>query len=257
MRCRSPGAARGFPHIISGNNYYGAVGTNKRFALHGSVPTVGLLCGGLSTRMGRKKELQLFRGRPLIGLIAECLSMMGYKVYLLASTRDAQAISNATGGKFPVLVDAFEVRTPLNGLRTLLEAVDGCAFLLGGDSPIINNQLIDDALALCDRGFAAALPLWRGGRVDTVHAAYSSSLLELLDTRLSQEGADLSMANFVRNITPIAFMEAERYGLALGDADTALELTLLEHLYNGRGCTSARGHFSLPPSQALAGRAGR
>ncbi|BBE41448.1 molybdenum cofactor guanylyltransferase [Conexivisphaera calida] len=207
------------------------------------MPTVGLLCGGLSTRMGRKKELQRFRGRPLIELIAECLSKMGYNVYLLASSRDAQAISSATGGKFPVLVDSYEARTPLNGLRTLLGAVDGCAFLLGGDSPIINNQLIDDALALCDRGFAAVLPLWRGGRVDTVHAAYSSSLLELLDARLLQEGADLSMANFLRDVNPVAFMEAERYGLALGDADTALELTLLEHLYNGRGCMIARGRI--------------
>ncbi len=200
---------------------------------------VGLLCGGLSTRMGRKKELQTFRGRPLIRLIAECLSGMGYRVYLLASAGDAEAISRAVGGGFPVLVDASDSRTPLNGLRSLLSAVEGCAFLLGGDSPIVDGRLIEDALSLCERGFAAVLPAWRGGRMDTVHAAYSSSLLGVLEAELSR-GGDLSMAGFVKRVAPVAFLEAERYGLALGDADTALELTLLERLYNGRGC--ARGH---------------
>jgi len=203
--------------------------------------SVGLLCGGLSSRMGRKKELQPFRGVPLITAIAECLSGLGFDVRLLASRADYDAVFRATGGRFPVLVDQLDTRTPLNGLRALLGARDGCAFLLGGDSPIVDPALINDALDLCETGFSAVLPLWRGGRVDTVHAAYSSSLRGALDAALA--GPDLSMARFLRDVSPIAFLEAERYGLALGDADTALEFGLLERLYNGRGCAGVRGRF--------------
>ncbi|MGC9116229.1 MAG: molybdenum cofactor guanylyltransferase, partial [Conexivisphaera sp.] len=204
------------------------------------VGTVGLLCGGLSTRMGHKKELQPFRGRPLLAVVAECLSGLGHSVHILASRADAEAARAITGGRYPILVDRTEARTPLNGLRSLLEVTPPgeCAFLLGGDSPIIDPSLISDALGLCARGFAAVLPMWGGGMVDTVHAAYSPSVRGILEERLGSPGSDLSMAAFIRSIHPVAFLEAERYGLALGDADTRMEMTLLEHLYNGRGCSA-------------------
>ncbi len=207
----------------------------------------------MSTRMGRKKELLPFRGRPLLLVAAECLLGMGYDVYLLASPRDADRISAVAGGRFRVLIDKYDLSTPLNGLRSLLDAANGCAFLLGGDSPFVSRGLIEDSLDLCERGFQAVLPMWAGGRVDTVHAAYSSSLLGPLEDMLSRRSPDLSMARLISSASPIAFLEAERYWPALGDADTAMEMSILERMYNGRGCALARG----PRAGPGAGSGGR
>lgn len=101
-----------------------------------------ILAGGESTRMGSDKSLVDFHGKSQREYLFELLSDYCDEVFL--SCNPSQQIPS----KFNPLPDAFELKSPLNGILTAFTHNHGTAWLcLPVDMPNINARIIEHLLA--------------------------------------------------------------------------------------------------------------
>jgi molybdopterin-guanine dinucleotide biosynthesis protein A len=142
-----------------------------------------ILAGGKSSRMGRNKALLPMPGaaggRPrIIDAVAQTMSALFSRVIL--SVHEAGVFPDLS---LPEVVDRYPETGPIGGITSVLESGEANIFCVACDMPFLNPELIE---YLC--GFAdcdVVVPVWRG-KIETLHAVYSGSMLPHFQESLKQ-----------------------------------------------------------------------
>jgi molybdopterin-guanine dinucleotide biosynthesis protein A len=130
---------------------------------HGAI----ILCGGMSSRMGRPKALLPWRGTTMIAHVVGILKRAVSEVIVVASEELHLPPLDAT-----VVRDREPKLGPLAGLREGLEALSAdLAFATSTDAPFISEPFVTKMLSF---GRAAAPDV--GGFVQTLSAVFPKSL---------------------------------------------------------------------------------
>lgn len=162
---------------------------DSRPTLWDSVPkminriTGVILAGGKSSRMGRNKALLPMPGaaggRPrIIDAVAQTMSALFSRVIL--SVNEPGAIPEVN---LPEAVDRYPETGPIGAITSVLESCASGIFCVACDMPFLNPALIE-ALCLYD-DCDAVVPVWKG-RIETLHAVYSATMLPLFQDSLKQ-----------------------------------------------------------------------
>ena len=135
-----------------------------------------VLCGGLSSRMGRAKAWLPWRGRPMLAHVVDVLGGVVDEVVVVSSTRLEPPPVDA-----PVLRDRQPELGPLAGIREGLAHVKAeLAYVTGTDAPFLDPAFVKTLLG---QGGAAAPEM--DGHVQTLAAVYPRSGLAAAESLLA------------------------------------------------------------------------
>jgi molybdopterin-guanine dinucleotide biosynthesis protein A len=139
-----------------------------------------ILSGGQSTRIGLDKSMLSYRGKSLIGHIADQLVPMFHSV----------AISTNEPGKYeflrlPMVPDIRPGLGPLMGIASALESSESeLCFVIGCDIPTVNFRLVNRMLMMAE-DHDIVMPRSADGRFEPLFAVYRRSVaapaLEILE----------------------------------------------------------------------------
>lgn len=142
-----------------------------------------ILAGGKSSRMGRNKALlpmpDAAGGRPrIIDAVSQIVSSIFSRVVVSVNEKGLYPDLG-----FPEIVDRYPDTGPIGGITSVLESGETRIFCVACDMPFLNTGLIEYLCRFddCD----AVVPVWRG-RIETLHAAYSASMLPHFQESLRQ-----------------------------------------------------------------------
>lgn len=152
-----------------------------------------VLCGGLSSRMGRDKAWLPWRGRPLLGHVVDRLALAVDEILVVAAPGQPLPPVSAR-----IVRDRAPHLGPLAGIREGLESIESrCAFITSTDAPFLTPRFVQ---ALVEAGPAAAPEI--DGFVQTLAAVYpaeAAALVAELLTAGKRRPLDLlERLNFVR-----------------------------------------------------------
>ncbi|QKZ13328.1 NTP transferase domain-containing protein [Spirosoma sp. KUDC1026] len=100
-----------------------------------------VLAGGRSTRMGEDKSQLNYHGKPQREHLTDLLRPYCTQVFWSVNTDQAAALAGTTQ---PLVVDAFDVPTPLNGILSALQHEPDAAWLVVAcDMPLLTNRSLD------------------------------------------------------------------------------------------------------------------
>lgn len=113
-----------------------------------NIPLYGLvLSGGQSTRMGQDKGLLSYHGQPQRDNLYHMLQNVCSQVFLSVRPGQEQEVSNEVN----VLVDALEVRGPLNGILSAMQQHPQAAWLvIACDMPLVRVSTLQKLLVARD-----------------------------------------------------------------------------------------------------------
>ena len=136
-----------------------------------------VLAGGASRRMGRDKAFLEMDGRPLIGLVIECMAQVCAEVLVVAGD-----VRPYAGLGVRVAEDRFRGVGVLGGLHAGLDAATHeLALVVGCDMPFLDTDLLR-AFASWAEGFdVAVLRHADGEQVEPLHAAYRRTSLPAIE----------------------------------------------------------------------------
>ncbi|MFP6640306.1 MAG: molybdenum cofactor guanylyltransferase [Myxococcota bacterium] len=135
-----------------------------------------VLCGGLSSRMGRDKAWLPWRGQPLLGHVVDRLvSMLGEVLVVAAPDQLIPTVSAR------IVRDRAPHLGPLAGIREGLDQMESpAAFITGTDAPFLTPRFVQ---ALVEAGPAAAPEI--DGFVQTLAAVYPAEAAAVVEELLA------------------------------------------------------------------------
>ena len=147
----------------------------------GLVSCAAILAGGASRRMGTNKSLLPLEDEPLIARIAGVLRPLFDQLIIVARQDE---VSRAAA--LPAIADTFPNNGPLGGIRSALEYFQEPTFCVACDLPFLNAAVIR---FLCERFTAdcEVLAPRVSGRMETTHAIYTPSCVQVLDAEFQNE----------------------------------------------------------------------
>lgn len=207
---------------------------------------VVILAGGLSSRMGAKKEFLGFRGGALILRPLDVAASLGLPTYLSITANELGHAWGLVAGyelrtRLRVVLDHEELtrrlgRSPVVAIYSVFKrANEDYLLVLSGDSPLMNASIASGMLDLCAKGrYSAVAPILPSGRVDPVHTVYNRvETLEVLDYMVKSNGQTHgSLYEVINSLRKVRFLEGVHFFVA--DTDTRQEFRVLERLSNGR-----------------------
>lgn len=142
------------------------------------MSTAGVvLCGGLSSRMGRPKALLPWCGKPLVAHMVGVLRAVVDAVYVVSSEALALPELDAT-----TVVDREPDLGPLAGIREGLSALsEERAFVVATDTPFLTAEFVRAVLAASE----VAAPVDGEGFVQPLAAVYPARGAEIADRLLA------------------------------------------------------------------------
>jgi len=169
-----------------------------------------VLAGGRSARFGRDKALVDFGGKPLIahvigrvrGLGEECIVSIGRQQ---AAEDYRRILPDGT----LVVQDTADFQGPLAGFSTALSECKSTLCFLGAcDMPFIEPKIVH-FLFVQSSGCSGAVPRWRDGRLEPLHAVYDCNTAreaarQVIDKRVR------SMVSLVNCMPRIRFVNVEQ-----------------------------------------------
>ena len=142
-----------------------------------------ILAGGINSRFdGKTKANLIIEGRTIISGITEILSLIFSEIIIVTNTPDE--FSEYTGYK--IVSDWFKNVGPLGGIHAALKASSGDAvFVVAGDMPLLNKQLIVSQTEEYVRNTCDALIPTINHNIEPLHAIYSIAILNKLEEYLA------------------------------------------------------------------------
>jgi molybdopterin-guanine dinucleotide biosynthesis protein A len=133
--------------------------------------SIVILCGGQSTRMGTDKVAVQYQGRPLIEHILDTAKSVFSNILISSRTR---AIYDQYG--YPVIIDEFDVPTPLAGIHAGLKAITTQrALFVAVDMPLVKPEMLR-LLAATEKDADVVVPKVQG-YLEPLIATYSTRCL--------------------------------------------------------------------------------
>lgn len=104
-----------------------------------------VLAGGRSTRMGADKSLLNYHGKPQREHLTDLLRPYCDQVFWSVNADQAVEL---VGNEQPIIVDAFDLATPLNGILSAFQQEPDAAWLIVAcDMPLLTSRSFDALLA--------------------------------------------------------------------------------------------------------------
>jgi len=195
-----------------------------------------ILAGGKSERLGTEKGLITLKGKPLIHHVLERISGITDEVIVVVSSEtQKENFRKALGKTAHVVIDKFNVRSPLVGALTGFEAANGeKSLLLPCDTPFISREVASFLLDVC-KGKAAVIPRWPDGKIEPLQAAYDTEMsLEASKEALKDGKLDLrsmiSRLRGVRYISTLVIREFDPKMLTFFNINTLVDLRKAERI---------------------------
>ena len=184
------------------------------------MPSLALLCGGKSGRMGQDKALMPFLGRPLILRILERLSSEMEDVFISTNHPAEFAFLN-----LPVFPDLIPDQGALGGLFTIFNvAQNPLISAVACDMPFANPALFAyEADLLSMTGADLVIPSTQHG-LEPLHAVYRrETCLPVIQSAL--QAGMLKLTSWlpqvmVRTISPEEVIRFDPHGLAFWNLNT-------------------------------------
>jgi len=168
-----------------------------------------ILAGGMSSRFGVNKAFQTLAGKPLICHVAERLSNVVDEVLVVVG-RNAPTIeySAILPDSVRVINDEVDGQTPLVGIVSGLRSVtsDHVA-VLACDIPFVKDSVLE---LLFQRAINvdAAIPRWKGGRIEPLEAVYRRARTLLAGEEALAHGG-LSQREMINRLTRVVYVSVE------------------------------------------------
>jgi molybdopterin-guanine dinucleotide biosynthesis protein A len=193
-----------------------------------------ILAGGLSRRFGGKtKSLLEIGGERIIDRLVSVLENLFPEIFIVTNTPDL-----FTGfQKYKIVQDYFENAGPLGGIDAALRSVSGEAiFVIAGDMPFPDKQLIRTQLNVFWKNHPDALIPEIGNLIEPLHAIYSSSLLNDMENYL-RENKDAAVRDFLkgRNILYYPLPDTTRIRKAFTNINSPEDLSRLNDILISKG----------------------
>ncbi len=152
---------------------------------------VTILAGGKSKRFGSDKLLYPIGDKPLVDMVYERVSKLGFDVYLIVSPEKRQVFEKRG---YKVIVDSHMIG-PIGGILTALEYDD--ALIVGGDMPMLNLDLLKKIIDISKLGKYTVVPRHSGDLLEPLHAVYSKNLYVKLKEYIYNGGRGIQF--FLKN----------------------------------------------------------
>lgn len=162
------------------------------------------LAGGMSRRLGRNKAIEKIGGERLIERVVNSLSQVSSETIVVAADEArAQALDLPDGVR--TAADIYPGHGSLGGIFTGLNAAQGdYGIVVACDMPFLNTGLLRFMADLAP-DFDVVVPRLNG-RPEPLHAIYSKSCLEPIESRLKRQ--DLKIALFFEEVR-VAYVDEE------------------------------------------------
>jgi molybdenum cofactor guanylyltransferase len=157
-----------------------------------------VLCGGLSTRMGRDKGSMIFDNKPLIINVLESLKAVADEILLVLRDENQCKLYKKlltdykfieTPG-FKLLTDMEKDQGPLGGILTGLKNIDTkMAMVVPCDSPFISNSFVTKMFEISKKyeGFDTFVPIWSDGNIEPLHSIYPRNSRKIIAELLKED----------------------------------------------------------------------
>ena len=169
-----------------------------------------ILAGGRSSRFGRDKALVDFGGKPLIAHIVGKLRGLGDEC-IVSIGRDSAAedYRRPLPNNTLVIQDTVDFQGPLAGFITALNECKSASCFLGAcDMPFIEPKIVQYLFVESAR-CSGAVPRWRDGRLEPLHAVYDCNTAREAARQVIDQRAP-SMIALVDCMPRIRFVNVEQ-----------------------------------------------
>jgi len=169
-----------------------------------------VLAGGRSSRFGRDKGLVNFRGKPLIAHIVEKLQGLGDEcIVSIGKDRHLEQYQRILPNRVLVIQDKCDFEGPLAGFTTALaECKSDLCFLGACDMPFIEPRIVEYLFGRSSKSLGA-VPRWRDGRLEPLHAVYDCNAARSASRQVIDKQV-LNMISLVDHIPRIRFVDVEQ-----------------------------------------------
>ena len=198
-----------------------------------------ILAGGFSKRLGKDKGLTKLANKPLIVHVINRISAVVDEVaVIVGSNGQKNDYSHSLKSKAKIVIDEYEIQSPLVGALTGFENVQGkYSLLLPCDTPFISNQIASLLLELCYNK-EAVIPRWPNGYLEPLQAAYNTeSALTAANKALKNGKLNMrSMLRYLGNISYISTSVLKRIDpelMTFFNINTLADLKKAERLFHG------------------------
>jgi molybdenum cofactor guanylyltransferase len=146
--------------------------------------TCAILAGGAAKRFGGlTKSKILVGGKPVIERILETVGGMFDELLI---------VTNSPGEfqeyKLTLVTDLITGIGPLGGIHAALRSAGGeAAFVLAGDMPLLNSDLIARQLIFYEKGKFDIVTPRSGGYLEPLHSIYSSAVADIIEKNIQED----------------------------------------------------------------------
>ena len=135
-----------------------------------------ILAGGRSSRFGTDKSLLDFAGKPLITQAVHRLQGLGDEyIVSIGKNQIEDNYRRILPTNTSIVQDKVDFQGPLAGFITALEKCkSNTCFLTACDMPTIEPKVVEFLFQKIDNS-SGAVPKWRDGRIEPLHAVYDSN----------------------------------------------------------------------------------
>lgn len=202
-----------------------------------------ILTGGFSRRFGSDKGLTLLLNKPLIKYVLDAVDDVVEEKIVVVSSKDMRdTFAKVLGSNIKIVVDIYEMRSPLVGALTgFSEAHSEYALLLPCDTPFVSKEILTLLLELC-MNRNAVIPRWPNGYIEPLQAAYHvKPALEAAEKVLNDGRLDMrAMVEKLQGIRYVSTLVLQQFDPGLRtffNINTPLDLKKAEQML---GCGEKR-----------------
>jgi molybdopterin-guanine dinucleotide biosynthesis protein A len=175
-----------------------------------------VLAGGLSSRLGQDKGLQLLANKPLVMYVLDTIKSLADETFVVVSSRlQAKNYEDIVDSDTRVVIDSSDIRCPLVGASTGFESVHGSySVVLSGDTPFVSRNVLSLMFEL-SVGKSAAIPRWPEGFIEPLQAVYRTeparlAAKEALNERKLRMQAMVDKLQGVRFVSTLVLCQLDR-----------------------------------------------
>ena len=162
------------------------------------MKSVIVLCGGLSTRMGKDKGSMIYDGKPMIVHVLESLKKIADEIFLVLRNDTQYHIYKDLLSNYDILenvdlkllVDIIMDKGPLGGIYTGIKAINSeKAMVVPCDSPFISKELVSKLFEISEKypEFDSFVPIWSDGNMEPLHSIYPAYSHEIIENLLRKD----------------------------------------------------------------------